>query len=147
MLRTSGLDMQDTCTPEMIDELVANTGWVICTTYHTLLGSSPGAAIFSRDMLFGIPYLADWSEIGRKRQAQVDKFNSIENQNWINFDYRIRQNFFLIKDGIYRKAEDNNLGPYTITDVFVNGTVRIQRQRGTINERLNIRILRSYFER
>ena len=60
MLRTSGLDMQDTCTPEMTDELVATIGWAIRATYHTLLGSSPGAAIFGRDMLFDIPYLSDW---------------------------------------------------------------------------------------
>ena len=145
MIKTSNLDMQDTCTPEMVDELIANIGWAIRATHHTLLGSSPGAAIFGRDMLFDIPYLADWSEIGRKRQLQVDKSNVIENRNRIDFDYRIGQKVVLIKDGIYRKAEDSNLGPYTITDVFVNGTVRIQR--GTINERLNIRRLRPYFER
>ena len=66
MLRTSGLDMQDTYLPEMIDELSANISWVSCSTYHILHGSSPGATIFGRDMLFGILYLADWSKIGRK---------------------------------------------------------------------------------
>ena len=81
--------MQDTSMSEMIHELVANIGWAICATYHTLLGSSPDVAIFGRDMLFGIPYSADWSEIGRKRQAQVDKSNLIKNQNRINFVYRI----------------------------------------------------------
>ena len=129
----------------MIDELVANMGWENCATYYTLLRSLYGAAIFGRDIFFDIPYLADWSEIGRKRQGQVDKSNVIKNQNRIDFDYRIGQKFVLIKDGIYHKAEDNNLGPYTITDVFVNGTVR--SQRGTINERLNIRRLCPYFER
>ena len=78
-LRTSGLDIQETCTPAMINELVANMGCMSSATYHTLLGSSPGTAIFGRDMLSDIPYLDDWSEIGRKRQAQVDKSNLIEN--------------------------------------------------------------------
>ena len=73
MLRTFDLDKEDTCTPAMINELVANIGWVICATCHTLLGSSPGAAIFDRDMLFGIPYLPDWTEIGRQGQAHVNK--------------------------------------------------------------------------
>ena len=58
MLSTSGFDMQDTCTPKMIDGIVAYIGWAIHASYHTLLGSSPGAAIFGRDMLFDIPYLA-----------------------------------------------------------------------------------------
>ena len=51
----------------------------------------------------------------------------------------------VIKGGILRKAEDPHDGPYKITEVFTNGTVRIQR--GTINERLNIRRLLPYFER
>ena len=90
MLRASGLDMQDTCTPKPIDEFVANIGLEMCTTHQTLLGSSPGAAIFDRDMLFDIPYSADWSEIGRKRQAQVDKYNI----------FRVGQTVVLIKDDI-----------------------------------------------
>ena len=42
------------------------------------------------------------------------------------------------------KAEDKNEGPYEVTHVYTNGTVRIQQ--GTINERLNIRRLTPYFE-
>ena len=57
----------------------------------------------------------------------------------------IGQKVVLIKVDIYRKAEDNNLGPYAITDVFINGIVWIQRK--TINERFNIRKLRPNFER
>ena len=41
MCRTFCLDMQDTRTPEIINELVANISWRICATYHTLIGSSP----------------------------------------------------------------------------------------------------------
>ena len=92
--------MQNTCAPEMIDDLVADIDWTICAIYHTLFGSSPGAAIFGRDMLFGIPYLADWSDIGRKRQAKVDKSNVIENRNRNNVDYRVGQKVILIKYGI-----------------------------------------------
>ena len=68
MIGTSSLAVQNTCTSEMIDELVANIGSEICSTYHILLGSLPGAAIFGRDMLFVIACLANWLEIGQKRQ-------------------------------------------------------------------------------
>ena len=144
MMRTSNLDMQETCTPDMIDDFIANVGWAICSTHHTVLGTTPGAAIFSQDMLFDIPYIADWSEIGKRRQKQVDQSNKEENKNRIDFDYRIGTKVVLIKDGILRKAEDKNIGPYLITEVFSNGTVRIQR--GTINERINIRRLSPFFE-
>ena len=81
MMRTSSLDMHDTCTPDMIDDCISNIGWAIRSTHHTVLGSTPGAAIFNRDMLFDIPHIADWSKIGKCRQKQVDRSNTIEKKN------------------------------------------------------------------
>jgi len=144
MMRTSSLDNDTTITPNMVDEFLSNAAWAIRSTYHTVLRSSPGAAVFGRDMLFDIPYLADWTEIGRRRQQLVDQNNTRENNKRVDFDYAVGQKVLLIKDGILRKAEDKNDGPYVITQVYTNGTVRIQR--GTINERLNIRRLTPYFE-
>ena len=60
MIRTSNLDMSDTCTFDDIDELLTNVGWEIRETHHTVLGTAPGSAIFGRDMLFDIPFVADW---------------------------------------------------------------------------------------
>ena len=96
-------------------------------------------------MLFGIPYIADWTDIGKRRQASVDKDNLKENEKRIDFDYAVGQEVLLKKDGIIRKLEDKYDGPYTITDVHTNGTVRIQR--GTVNERVNIRRIAPYFRR
>ena len=134
----------DTCTPDMIDKFIANVGWAIRSTHHTVLGSSPGAAIFGQDILFDIPNLADWSQIGKQRQEQVDKSNARENASRIDFDYKIGNRVLMMLEGINRKAEDKNKGPFTITEVFCNGTVGIQR--GTISERINIRRLKPYFE-
>ena len=145
MVRTANTDMQDTCKPEMLDEIITNVGWAIHSTHHTVLGTLPGAAVFGRDMLFDIPYLADWTEIGKRRQEQVDKYNVRENKHQKEHNYKIGDKVLVIKDGVFRKVEDPNEGPYTITQVHTNGTVRIQR--GAISERLNIRRLYPYFER
>ena len=145
MMRTSGLDNSDAITPEMINNFLVNVAWAIRSTYHTVLKTTPGAAVFGRDMLFDIPLLADWTEIGRRRQALVNQGNIRENKRRVDFDYAVGQKVLLIKDGILGKAEDKNDGPYVITQVHTNGTVRIQR--GTLNERLNIRRLTPYFER
>ena len=59
MMRTSELDMADSVDPADIDTFIANAAWAICSAYHTVLKASPGAAIFGRDMLFDIPFLAD----------------------------------------------------------------------------------------
>ena len=145
MMRTAGLDMSETVTEDMIDDFLTNAAWApIRSTYHTVLRSSPGAAIFGRDMLFDIPYLADWNEIGRRRQALVDRDNARENKRRKEHDYKVGDKCTLRKDGILRKAEDKNHGPYTITQVYTNGNVRIQK--GTTNERVNIRRIDPFFE-
>ena len=145
MIRTSGIDSQETCTPQMLDELITNIAWAVCSTYHTILKSTPGAAIFGRDTLFDIPYLADWTQIGKRRQNLVDQTCAKANKRWIDFDYTVGQKVLLIKDGILRKTEDKNNVPYVITQVHHYGTVRIQR--GSVNEQINIRRLSPYFAR
>ena len=118
MLRTSQIDMQETVSPEIIDDAMTNVRWAIRSTYHTVLGTSPGAAIFGRDMLFDIPYIANWSEIGKRRQNQVDNQTIKENSKRIDFDWKVGQKCLVIKGGILRKAEDPQDGPYNITEVF-----------------------------
>jgi hypothetical protein len=45
MLRTAELDMAMTVTPNDVDDFFDNAAWAICSTYHTVLKASPGAAI------------------------------------------------------------------------------------------------------
>jgi hypothetical protein len=68
MMRTSELDMADSVEPADIDTFINNAAWAICSTYHTVLKASPGAAIFGRGMLFDILFVADWKQIGDYRQ-------------------------------------------------------------------------------
>ena len=60
MLRTAEIDMNDTVSGEEISDFIVDASWAICSTYHTILKALPGVAIFGRDMLFNIPYIADW---------------------------------------------------------------------------------------
>ncbi len=64
MLHTTELDMADTVAPSDISDFIMDATWAIHSTYHTVLKASPGTAILSRDMLFYIPFLADWNKIG-----------------------------------------------------------------------------------
>ena len=67
MLRTAKIDKADSVDASDIDTFLTNVAWAIHSTYHTVLKASPGAAIFGRDMLFDIPFLADWNKIGDYR--------------------------------------------------------------------------------
>ena len=45
-MRTSGLDMRDSVDESDIDESIINVAWGIRSTYHTVLKTTPGAAMF-----------------------------------------------------------------------------------------------------
>jgi hypothetical protein len=60
-------DMADTINASDITDFLTNTACIVHSTYHTVLKTSSGVAIFGRDMLFDIPFLADWSKIGEYR--------------------------------------------------------------------------------
>jgi hypothetical protein len=70
MLCTAELDMANSVSPNDVDVFQDNAVWAIRSTYHTVLKASPGAAIFGRDMLFDIPFGADWHKIGEQMQYQ-----------------------------------------------------------------------------
>ena len=89
----------------------------------------------------------DWDEIGKRRQQQVDKNNARENKKRVPYDYIVGNKVLKINEVNGErapKAHDKNNAPYVISQVYCNGTVRIQR--GSMNERLNIRRLTPYFE-
>ena len=145
MLRTAELDMTDTVSKSDIADFLTNAAWAVRSTYHTVLKTSPGAAIFGRDMLFDVPFLADWKKIGEYRQLQTDKHTAWENNTRIDWDYQPSDKVLLRKDGILSKSESRyESDPWTITSVHTNGTILVQR--GTKSERLNIRRVRPYFD-
>ncbi len=46
MLRSSELDMAESVKDSDIDVFLSDAAWAVCSTYHTVLKASPGAAIF-----------------------------------------------------------------------------------------------------
>jgi hypothetical protein len=138
MLCTAENDMADSVTPNDVDVFLDNAAWETCSTYHTVLKASPGAAIFGRDMLFNIPFMADWHKIGEHRQSLTNCGNQHKNTKCIDCDYKDGDKILLINEGILRKAVSAySKEPWTITTVHRNKTIRIQG--GNRMEQLSIR--------
>jgi hypothetical protein len=137
--------MADSVHPADIDTFIDNAVWAICSTYHTVLKASPGAAIFGRDMLFDIPFVADWNQIGDYRQSQTDRSNKRENNKHVDYDYKVGDKVLIHKEGILHKAEFIwRKEPWTKTTAHTNGFIRIQC--GTKSERINIRRVTPFSE-
>ena len=94
-------------------------------------------------MLFDIPYLSDWNKIGENRQAQTDRQTLRKNASRVDFDYAVGKHMMVREDGILRKAAAKYTGPFCITTVNKNGTIRIQK--GALSKRLNIRRVKPFF--
>ena len=62
MLFTAEIDMANRVIESDIADFFTNAAWAIYSTYHTVLKASPGSAIFWRDMLFDVPYIAYWKK-------------------------------------------------------------------------------------
>jgi hypothetical protein len=126
MLRTSELDMAASVDASDIETLLTNVAWAICSTYNMVLKASPGVANFGPDMLFDIPFLADWNKIGDYRQRQTDLITKHENRTQKDLDYQVGDKVLLWKDGILHKTSYDH-DPWTITSVHTNGEIRVQR--------------------
>jgi hypothetical protein len=127
MLRTSKLDMAESVKASDIDIFLSDAAWAVPSTYDTVCKASPGAAIFGQDMLFDIPFIADWQKIGEHRQRLTDLNNARENKGRIDYDYKIGQKVLVRKEGILRKSESIwHKKPWLITSVHTNGTMAVQ---------------------
>ena len=123
--------------------ILTSVAWAIRAAHHSTLGYTPAQLVFGRDMVFNMKTIINWKDISERKQAQVDKDNLRENKKRIDYDYQIGSQVYVTVDGIKRKLDAPKTGPFPITEVFTNGTVRIQK--GRVNERINIRRLEPHF--
>ena len=144
-LRTFELDEQELNTHNPWSPFLSAVAFAIRSTYHTTLEATPAQLVFGRDMLLPIQFQADWAAIRERRQKVINQSNERENKKRIAHEYRVGDTVSKNRPGIQAKMKRKRDGPFTITHVYDNGTVRIQR--GAVSERLNVRRIQPYFER
>ncbi len=127
MLRITELNKAELVKASDINVFLSGTVWAICSTYHTVLKTSPGTAIFGQDMLFDILFIADWKNIGEHRQQLTDLNTACENKGRIDYDYKGGQKLLVPYNITLCKAESRyRKDPWTIMSVHTNGTIKVQ---------------------
>ncbi|GKY96404.1 hypothetical protein MPSEU_000599900 [Mayamaea pseudoterrestris] len=103
---------------------------------------SPGAVVFQRDMFLDIPLVADILAISVKREAIVNERLLQANRSRLTHDFKVDEQ---ILKKVYdpNKLEERWIGPYSIEQVHVNGTVTI-RLSPMVTDRVNIRRIKPY---
>jgi hypothetical protein len=124
-------------------QILASVAFAIRCSHHSTLKGTPGQLVFGRDMLLDIKFHPDYKQVWVDKQNRINLDNARENSKRVSHDYAIGDYAYIVKDGVYRKLEGDKEGPYRVTQVFTNGTVRLQK--GIVNERINIRRLTPHF--
>ena len=143
MLKTQDLKEQIFDAWKPWSEILASVAYAIRCSYHSTLQATPGQLVFGRDMLLNIGFEPNYEQVWERKQRRINYDNVRENAKRVNHTYSVGDYAYVLRDGIYRKLEGDKLGPYRVTEVFTNNTVRIQK--GIVNERINIRRLTPHF--
>jgi hypothetical protein len=109
----------------------------IRSTYHTTLQATPCQLVFGRDMIHNIAFRANWDQIQKRKQDIINKSNQKENKSRIPYEYKVGAQVLVETPGILQKLSTPCTGPYPVTNIYKNGTIRIQK--GIVSERVNIR--------
>ncbi len=72
----------------------------------------PGAAVCGQDMIFDMPYIADWKSIGQCREDPVNQDNQHEIDGRVHLNYAIGQKVLFQQEGIHNKEWAPYLGSY-----------------------------------
>jgi hypothetical protein len=119
MLRTSELDMAETITPDDVNVFLNNAAWTICSTYNTVHKTSPGAAIFGRNMLFDILFIANWNKIGDYRQRQTDLSTARENSKQIDYDIKVGNKVLVTQEVSSAKQKAQTAKSHGLSPQFI----------------------------
>ena len=122
--------------------ILAATMFSIRATFHTTMKASPMQLVFGRDAILNIKHVANWEHITQQKQARIDANNKQENKSRINHQYKVGDQV-LIKARKNTKHDQEYKGPYPLTKVNRNGTVKFQK--GIINDVVNICRIKPYF--
>ena len=123
--------------------ILAATMFAVRATYHTTLQASPMQLVFGRDAILNVKHITDWEHIKQRKQTRINENNARENKSRRVHQYSLGDKI-LIKARKHSKHELEYEGPYAITQVNDNGTVRFQK--GIVNDVTNIRRIKPFHE-
>jgi transposase InsO family protein len=127
---------------QLVDMALANAMYATRASVHGALQTSPGAAVFGRDMILDIPLVADFHALQERRQLLIDQRLIAANRKRFSYDYRIGDQVMKLTykpDKLQPRAE----GPYRIETVHQNGTLTLRLNPHTL-ERLSVRRVKPY---
>ena len=123
--------------------ILAATMFATCASVHTTLQAPPMQLVLGRDAILNTRSKTNWKYVKDREQRLIDQNNARKNAK------RILHIYLEGNRVIYRVPVDCKFGgskwrgPFSLLNVYNNGTVRLQR--GAETETVNIRNIKPYF--
>ena len=116
--------------------------FAVRSTVHTTARATPMQLVFGRDAILNVQFRANWKYI-KERKARIIRANNIkENKRRIPHQYHVGDAILIKNDQRTKYGADAYDGPFEITEVRDNGTVRVRK--GRVTDTYNIRMITPY---
>jgi hypothetical protein len=91
--------------------------------------------VFGRDIINNIAFRANWDQIQKRKQEIINESNQKQNKSQIPYEYKVGDQVLLETPGILRKLSTPRTVPYPVTNVYKNGTIRIQKDKREVYQK------------
>ena len=116
-------------------------GFAMRATVHTTTRATPMQLVFHRDAIQNIHFQADWKYIKERRQKTILQNNVRENAKQAPHQYSVNDTVMILQNPNRKYGTAKYRGPYVVTRVNDNGTVRLRHSTatsGTVHQTWNI---------
>jgi hypothetical protein len=88
-------------------------------------------------MIHNIAFRVNWDLIQKRKQDIINKSNKKESKNnsQIPFEYKVGDQVLLETPGILWKLSTPRTEPYPVTNLYKNGTIRIQKATKELHQK------------
>jgi hypothetical protein len=114
----------------------------VVSTVHTTTRATPTQLVFGRDALLNVSFVADWQYIKERKQKLILQNNKKENKTRREHTYSVGDRVMVKEDPNRKHGSDRWSGPYTLTQVNDNGTVKLSKvapNGGAVIQTWNVR--------
>jgi len=147
MIRSQQIRDKRDLVGESWEGILSAVGFAMRATVHTTNRASPSQLVFGRDAMLNVNFEANWQYIKQRKQRLIQQNNRRENSKRVPHEYKVGDKVLVLQDPSRKHGEDRYKGPYTIQQVYDNGTVKLLQgttNGGVVSQTWNIRALSPY---
>lgn len=122
--------------------ILSAVAFAMRATVHTTTQATPAQLVFQRDAMHNVRFEADWQYIKERKQKLIRQNNKRKNATRKEHTYSVGDKVVVEQDPSRKHGTDRYKGPYTVTQVYDNGTVRLRQRTqrgGAVFQTWNIR--------